>query len=248
MDGNELWRLTVFDEPASCAAPRAILRKMAGGDFGYEILSTLPWERRDYVAKSYGSGRVFIAGDAAHECSPTGGIGMHTGLEEAVNLAWKIAATLDGWGGPSLLASYEIERRPIALRNVAYATRSFNAIASIPGYRSPDEAVVWPKNPPAWLSVPEHLKQQYCYEGSPIFLPDGTPPLPPETLSFVPSARPGSCAPHAWLADGRSTLDLYGGGFTLVRFGGNPPDTARLIEATKAHGVPLREVVIAEPA
>ena len=76
--------------------------------------------------------RVFIAGDAAHECSPTGGIGMHTGLEEAVNLGWKLAAMLEGWGGPALLASYEIERRPIAVRNVELATRSYNAIASHP--------------------------------------------------------------------------------------------------------------------
>ena len=104
----------MFDEPLSKADPDFLLRKMTGGAFPYEMISVSPWERRDYVARSYGQGRILIAGDAAHECSPTGGIGMHTGLEEAVNLGWKLAAMTEGWGGPALLASYEIERRPIA--------------------------------------------------------------------------------------------------------------------------------------
>ena len=92
MDGKELWRLTVFDAPLSDAEPDFLLRKMAGGAFPYEMLSVSPWDRRDYVAESYHQGRVFISGDAAHQCSPTGGIGMHTGLEEIVNLAWKLIA------------------------------------------------------------------------------------------------------------------------------------------------------------
>ena len=112
IDGKELWRLTVFDAPLSKAEPDFLLRKLAGGAFAYEMLNVSPWERRDYVARSYGQGRIFIAGDAAHECSPTGGIGMHTGLEEAVNLGWKLAAVTEGWGGPALLSSYEAERLP----------------------------------------------------------------------------------------------------------------------------------------
>src|SRR5712691_51838 len=102
IDGQELWRLTVFDDPASSQEPDALLRKMAGGAFDYAMLNVARWERRDTVARSYGRGRVFIAGDAAHECSPTGGIGMHTGLEEVVSLAWKLAAVLERWGGPAL--------------------------------------------------------------------------------------------------------------------------------------------------
>src|SRR4029077_8194474 len=134
-----------------------------------------PWERRDYVAHSYGQGRVFIAGDAAHECSPTGGIGMHTGLEEVINLAWKLEAMLRGWGGPALLASYEAERRPIAVRNVEYATRSFNALAAVPGLHKTDALAAWQASPPRWLTVPEHLKSQYFYESSPICAPDEAP-------------------------------------------------------------------------
>jgi 2-polyprenyl-6-methoxyphenol hydroxylase-like FAD-dependent oxidoreductase len=246
IDGKELWRLTVFDQPLSAADPDFLLRKMAGGAFPYEMLSVSPWERRDYVALSYRRGRVFIAGDAAHECSPTGGIGMHTGIEEIMNLGWKLAAMLEGWGGPALLDSYEAERRPIAVRNVEYATRSYVAIASIPGWRGGDETAEWQMDPPRWLSVPEHLKLQYCYEGSPLCVADGSPAPEAETPRFVASTRPGSRAPHAWLPDGRSTRDFFGDGFMLLRLGAAPPDGARLIEAAKARGVPLTEVALAD--
>jgi 2-polyprenyl-6-methoxyphenol hydroxylase-like FAD-dependent oxidoreductase len=247
IDGKELWRLTVFDEPLSAADPDYLLRKMAGGAFPYEMLSVSRWERRDYVAESYRRGRVFIAGDAAHECSPTGGIGMHTGLEEIMNLGWKLAAALEGWGGPALLASYETERRPIAVRNVECATRSFQAIASIPGLRGADDPAAWRIEPPPWLSVPEHLKLQYCYERSPVCAADDAPPPGPETPQFVPSTRPGSRAPHAWLKDGRSTIDLFGEGFVLLRLGVDPPGATPLIDAARTRGVPLSEVTLTDP-
>jgi 2-polyprenyl-6-methoxyphenol hydroxylase-like FAD-dependent oxidoreductase len=246
IDGKELWRLTVFDEPASSQDPGNLLRKMAGAEFPYEILSASRWERRDFVAQSYGQGRVLIAGDAAHECSPTGGIGMHTGLEEVVNLGWKLAAMVDGWGGPALIASYAAERLPIARRNVELATRSFRAIAAVPGLPEID-ASDW-RASPNWLSVPEHLKIQYGYTDSPICIPDGTPPDDPEPPRFTPSTKPGTRAPHAWLADGSSTLDFFGDGFTLLRLGEQPPDCAPLAQAAQARGVPLREIVITDPA
>ncbi len=133
IDGVELWRLTLFHD-LDASDPRALLTHMAGGEFDAEIISVMRWERRDFVASHYGSGRVFLAGDSAHQCSPTYGLGMHTGLEEAVNLAWKLAAVIEGWGGPGLLASYEAERRPIAQRNVSLSTRSFQDITSLPGW------------------------------------------------------------------------------------------------------------------
>jgi hypothetical protein len=98
-----------------------------------------------------------------------------------------------------------------------------------------------------WISVPEHLKTQYCYEDSPICVADGSPALP-DTPQFTPSTRPGSRAPHAWLPDGRSTLDLFGNGFALLRLGADLPDTSRLREAAGAHRVPLAEVAIADPS
>jgi 2-polyprenyl-6-methoxyphenol hydroxylase-like FAD-dependent oxidoreductase len=261
IDGKELWRLTVFDDRAAAADPDARLRRVAGGDFPYEILSVTAWERRDHVAQRYGDGRVFIAGDAAHECSPTGGFGMHTGLEEAVNLGWKLAAVIEGWGGLDLLASYETERRPIALRNVELATRAYRSVAAIPGWRDGREIAndraadpahlvhlaQW-RTDPGRLSPREHVKVQYCYEQSPICVPDGDAVPDWDPQHYVPSTRPGTRAPHAWLADGRSVLDLFGDGFVLLRLGDDPPDAAALLAAAKAQGTPMREHALPDPA
>ena len=97
----------------------AAIRRAVGSDFEFEILSVLPWVRRELVAERYRNGRGFIAGDAAHVMSPTGGFGMNTGIGDAVDLSWKLDATVDGWGGDGLLDSYSAERRPVGVRNVA---------------------------------------------------------------------------------------------------------------------------------
>jgi hypothetical protein len=104
----------------------------------------------------------------------------------------------------------------------------------------------WKANP-AWLSVPEHIKLNYSYDGSPVCVGDGTPPLAMDPARFVPSTRPGTRAPHAWLDDERSTLDLFGDGFVLLRLGADPPDATRLLDAAKAQGVPMRAVALADP-
>src|SRR5262249_54380658 len=170
-----------------------------------------------------------------------------TGLEEIMNLAWKLTAMLEGWGGETLLASYEAERRPIAVRNVEYATRSYNALAAVPGLNQTDALAAWQAAPPRWLTVPEHLKSQSPYEASPICTPDDAPVPAAETAQFVPSTWPGSRAPHAWLADGRSTLDLFGNGFVLLRLGASPPDAGPIAEAAKARGVPLSILSLNDP-
>ena len=84
-----------------------------GCDFEFEVRSAIVWSRREVVASSYRRDRVFLLGDAAHQLSPTGGFGLNTGIGDVTNLAWKLAAVIDGWGGPSCLSSYETERRPI---------------------------------------------------------------------------------------------------------------------------------------
>ncbi len=257
IDGRDLWRLTVFDEKATPGTADEYLRRVVGCDFDYEILSASPWERRDAVAESYGGGRVFIAGDSVHQCSPTGGLGMHTGIGEAVNLAWKLQAMVEGWGGPYLMASYEAERRPIAVRNVDMATRAFRQITGIPGGSAladdgPEGAAQRAALEDAMrnlrrYSVSEIDKAQYCYEGSPVCVPDGTPPAPlDDGTGYVPSARPGTRAPHAWIASGRSMLDLYGDGFVLVDFGGAGNGSA-LAGAMAETGVPCRIERIDDP-
>src|SRR6202163_3368524 len=84
----------------------------------FEMLSVNEWTQHLLCAERYGEGRVFTAGDAAHLVIPTGGLGMNTGVGDAIDISWKLAATLRGWGGPKLLPSYEAERRPIGAINV----------------------------------------------------------------------------------------------------------------------------------
>ena len=235
IDGVELWRLTLFHD-LDASDPQALLTHMAGGAFDGEIISVMRWERRDFVATHYGAGRVFLAGDSVHQCSPTYGLGMHTGLEEAVNLAWKLAAVIQGWGGPRLLASYEAERRPIALRNVALSTRSFQDITSLPGWQEGSGAeplAGWRTNLEK-LGGGEVIKMQYRYEASPMCVYGGDAG---DDVLFV--AQVGARAPHVWLKDGRSTLDLFGSGFVLLVFGGRGAETDKWAEAAHTRNLPL---------
>ena len=252
IDGVELWRLTVFDDPVGETEAADYLRKVAGRDFPFELISVSPWERRDVVADAYGEGRVFIAGDAAHQCSPTGGLGMHTGLEEAVNLAWKLAAVIGGWGGPGLLASYQAERRPVAHRNVALATEAYRLITTIPGL---DAVARGEESPLAGLpegarrySLSTAAKNDYFYADSPICAAgDGDWRINDKEKTSQP-LRLGGRAPHAWLEPGRSTLDLFATGFTLMMFGASEEDGAPLMEAAKSRRVPVKAITISDPA
>ncbi|MFM1815875.1 MAG: hypothetical protein RLZ98_2570 [Pseudomonadota bacterium] len=245
IDGDVLWRLTVFDDPQYVEDPDKALRHMMGADFPYEILSTLPWERRDFVAQSYGRGRVYIAGDAAHQSSPTGGVGMHTGVEDAVNLAWKLTAMVEGWGGPRLLETYEAERKPVAQRNVDLSTSTFEAIRRIPGSAGQERRTTgdW-RDDMDPLYIPDIVRSRYCYKGSQIIAaPDGDEVSPKAGRT---PGRPGWRAPHEWIGDGRSTLDLFGSGFVLLRLGPDAPDAAPLESAARERGVPLTLVTVSD--
>ena len=263
INGRDEWRMSiirssedgrVLDEDEI----RAAIHRAVGCAFDFEILSVMPWRRRELVAETFGEGPVFIAGDAAHAMSPTGGFGMNTGIGDAVDLSWKIDAVLSGWGGKALLASYTPERRPVAERNVREASGNLTRMLSPPA----EPALLDPTPGAAALRrrIGEDLAQAmtrewrtqgihlgYAYEGSPICVPDGTarPSLDPGI--YEPTARPGSRAPHAYLEDGRSTLDLFGGGFVLLRLGPSPPDPGPLAAAAGARGVPIEVVDIAQP-
>jgi len=180
-------------------------------------------------------------------------------LQDAHNLVWKLAAVLSGKAGDGLLATYDSERRPVAMRNAAECSRLFRDAVTLPGDKALDadsaagEAArrryveVLQQNVKAGtVSATEQMKLGICYEDSPVICPDGTPPLP-TTGRYKPSARPGTRAPHGWLADGRSVLDLYGECFILLRLGPEAPDAAPLLAAAGARGVPMRAVALAEP-
>jgi 2-polyprenyl-6-methoxyphenol hydroxylase-like FAD-dependent oxidoreductase len=262
INGRDQWRFSLVGsttmETHSEEVMRSAIIRAVGKEFDFEILSMLPWIRRQLVADSYGTKRVFVAGDAAHLTSPTGGFGMNTGIQDAVNLSWKLAATLDGWGGPGLLESYEVEMRPVAIRNVNEATGNLKRMLS-PRVVSPGPEM-FEDTPEAetkrhefgdaytelmkreWFSIGIHLG--YMFEGSPIVVPDGTPQPADEVQTYKPTARPGSRAPHVWLEPEKSLIDLFGKEFVLLRFGKEAPDGSVLAQAAAARGVPFKIVQI----
>lgn len=255
INGRDHWRMSIIGDrhsrrELSTEDVHAAIRRAVGRDFGYEILTVVPWTRRELVAERYREGRVFIAGDAAHCMSPTGGFGMNTGIGDAVDLSWKLTAVLEGWGGPHLLASYDTERRPVGLRNVREASGNLQRMMS-PG---PNPALLDRTDEGArtretvgrdlaeamsreWNTLGIHLG--YRYESSPIIWLDGTEAPPYEVVTYTQTARPGARAPHAWLSDGRSTLDLFGRDFVLLRLGSEAPDAAPLMTAATERGLPL---------
>lgn len=120
------------DKPPNDATVAAAMRRCVGADIPLQILAHDPWiAGMALVAQKFASGRTFLAGDAAHLFTPTGGFGMNTGIDDAANLAWKLAATLQGWGGGELLSSYETERLPIALRNTEAARKLTENVSTI---------------------------------------------------------------------------------------------------------------------
>jgi 2-polyprenyl-6-methoxyphenol hydroxylase-like FAD-dependent oxidoreductase len=267
VNGADRFRMSIVGAPDkiehSEADIHAALRRAMGREFDYEILSVMRWVRRELVADSFGTQRVLIAGDAAHLMSPTGALGMNSGIQDIVDLGWKLEAMLRGWGGPHLLASYEAERRPVALRNVAVSSANLRRMISTRNERPPPPEI-FHDGPKAdairksygdwftatmrheWFMNGFHLG--YRYDNSPIVVPDGTPAPPDQTSNYTQTARPGARAPHVWLSRGRSTLDVYGRGFVLLRLGRDAPDGAGIVAAAKAKGVPLTVIPLDESA
>ena len=266
IDGRDHFRFSLVGgrdkRPLSDEELTAAVRRAVGRDCEIEIVSTMPWTRRELVADSYGSNRVFLVGDSAHQLSPTGAFGMNTGLQESVDIAWKLEACVRGWGGLNLLASYEIERKPVAARNVAEAARNLARMLETRTVKPPAEIFTPGPNGDAarkaygdwytermsheWFTL--GIQLGYRYDGSPICVPDDTTPPPFDPANYVQSSHAGARAPHVWLADGRSTLDLFGKGFVLLRLGKNAPDPRTLVDAAATRHVPLSVVELDEPA
>jgi 2-polyprenyl-6-methoxyphenol hydroxylase-like FAD-dependent oxidoreductase len=261
INGGDRYRMSIVgsaDKVTHTEADiRDALQRAVGRGFDYELLSVMRWVRRELVADRYATERIFLAGDAAHLMSPTGGFGMNTGIQDAVDLGWKLAARMRGWGGSELLRSYEIERRPVAVRNVTEASSNLGRMLSTRQRLPPPEIFqTGPAGDAArkdygewftqtmrheWFTIGFHLG--YRYDASPAIWPDGTPAPPLETSTYTQTARPGARAPHVWLPDGRSTLDLFGHGFTLLRLGSGAPGCECIQAAAADARVPL--VVVA---
>ena len=262
--GAGLWRLMLLDTPTDFDAGNidcdAYLRRVIKRPISVEWVGHSVWVRRGVVAERYSEGRVHLLGDAVHQVSPTGALGMNTGIADAVDLAWKLEAVEKGWGGTQLLASYDAERRPAGTRNVRHATGFYQGhldldkgIAAIEDATSEGDALREKLGPQLINGVGAMFRTHgvqlgYRYDDSPICIPDGTPAPADQAAEYIATARPGARAPHAWLADGRSTLDLYGRGYTLLRLGTDAPEVTALIAAASARAMPLNPVALADPA
>ncbi|MFG2892540.1 FAD-dependent oxidoreductase [Streptomyces sp. NPDC048248] len=181
-----------------------IRRAVGVPDLDIEITGKAPWHAAERVAERYASGRVFLAGDSAHEMSPTGAFGSNTGIQDAHNLAWKLAAVLQGWAGPGLLETYASERQPVAKATSARASAR-SAEHSHPGY-SPAPGAGGRGKPGGVLTV----ALAYRYPRGAVIGVDPELPVVPERMQLT--GEPGSRAPHMWVrraGDRLSTLDLY---------------------------------------
>jgi 2-polyprenyl-6-methoxyphenol hydroxylase-like FAD-dependent oxidoreductase len=258
---NALWRIMAFNSGGRTPETvdrDALVRRAVGRPIDVEWAGLSIWTRRSAVAERYSNGRVFLAGDAVHQLSPTGALGMNTGIGDAVDLGWKLAAVIHGWGGPELMASYDAERRPVGLRNVAMTTEFFltqdqygGGLAVIDqdsneGRRLRSQLGERLVRDVGAMFRTNGLQLGYRYENSSICVSDNSAAPPDEPGDYVPSARPGSRAPHVDLRDGRSILDLFGRGFVLLQFGGDAPDGSSLEAAAAARGVPLESVPLHE--
>jgi hypothetical protein len=200
-----------------------------GENIDFKIIDNKPWTAgHALVADRFGEGRVILCGDSAHLFTPTGGFGLNTGNDDAFNLGWKLAALTQGWGGPALLASYEIERQPIAQRNTAAGKTLARSVGAVPigdaindASREGDAAR---KTAADFLST---FGEEFAslgvqlgarYDNSPIIVGDGSAAPPDDPAIYAPSSVPGGRAPHLWLDGHRSLYDQLGTGFTLLRF------------------------------
>ena len=261
LDGRELWRLGLrgkyYFDNAETVDASALIAGVVGKPVPHEVVSVLRWIARDLVADHYRAGRVFLAGDAAHQNTPSGGFGLNTGMGDAADLGWKLAAVFQGWGGRGLLNSYETERRPVAERIVKQAAGNFMRDRRRPSHpkiaedspegerarREMGEAIVSSQTS---VYLTDGTALGYVYDPSPICWSDGALSQPPSISQYRPTTRPGARAPHAWLPDGRSTLDLFGRGFVLMRLGADAPDSAALEAALARRGVPAAVAAIAD--
>jgi 2-polyprenyl-6-methoxyphenol hydroxylase-like FAD-dependent oxidoreductase len=245
------------DESATTAdEAKAAFQRACGTPIECEVLSFLTWTAgHALVAGNMQRGRVFLGGDAAHLFTPTGGLGYNTAIEDAVNLGWKLASVVKGVSPATLLDSYEVERRPVALRNTDYAGRfadSLGFFAAVPEIEDDTEAGNEARRA-AGAYLEQHARAEFNipgvtfggrYDGSPIIVSDGSLPPPDAANVYVPSACPGGRAPHAWLEHGVSLYDLLGFEWTLLQFDDIVSANGPFSEVARALGADLKLVTL----
>ena len=257
-DSRRYWTLHAAVE--TDAEMKQRFEAVVGVPLRYEMVYCGEWRQNLLLAERYGAGRVFLAGDAVHLVIPAGGLGMNTGVGDAFDLSWKLAATLDGWGGPGLLGSYEIERRQIGERNIGasrYAAEGYRNWRRAIGPRIADDTPAGEADR-AQLAVTADREQRkvnemngaelgYRYVDSPII--DDVPGGPEHLFrDYRPTTWPGARLPHVWLADGTPIQDhIPTTAYTLLCLNG-VGGTEALEAAFRAQGAPLKILDIASDA
>jgi 2-polyprenyl-6-methoxyphenol hydroxylase-like FAD-dependent oxidoreductase len=215
----------LVDDPT----PSVLLEDVFRINVPFEILNVALWHQNLLVAERYSDRRVFLAGDAVHLMIPTAGLGMNTGVGDAIDLSWKLAGTLAGWGGSNLLSSYELERRPVGLHNRDVAGR---AAAGFGAWRAACRSEIDNDTPEGEANrkevatiaaVSQRLSHEmigtelgYSYAGSPLICADDEAPPVLVDDQYQPTTRPGSRVPHVWDDDGQPLHDRIGNEFTLI--------------------------------
>jgi len=241
-------------ERTSAAGAAGLFDSAAGARIDATILSCDTWTAgHALVADRFRRGRILLGGDAAHLFTPAGGLGYNTAVEDAVNLGWKLAATIKGVAAPRLVDSYELERRPAAVRNTGYA----RAFAESLGRFVPEDGLEdnGPRGERLRRAAGQYLERHgraefnipgitfgTRYAESPVIVYDGSAAAPDSANSYEPSASPGGRAPHVWLDDGVSLFDTFGFEWTLLRLGPAPPDGTGLVDAARRLGIELEVV------
>jgi 2-polyprenyl-6-methoxyphenol hydroxylase-like FAD-dependent oxidoreductase len=253
-DSTKHWTLHAVVDKAEDMAVQ--FERTIGVPVSYELLYVGEWKQNLLLADCYASGRVFLAGDAVHLVIPTGGLGMNTGVGDAIDLSWKLDATLRGWGGPNLLPSYEIERRQVGERNVGasrYASLGRRKWRSQhrPNIRDATSEGQATRDNLARVANVEQRKTNemigaelgYRYVGSPVIWDE---PGGPEHLlrEYIPTTWPGARLPHVWLREGRSVHDAIGDGYSLLRLGRSNADTSGVERALQARHAPVDVLTI----
>jgi 2-polyprenyl-6-methoxyphenol hydroxylase-like FAD-dependent oxidoreductase len=263
IDGRENWLIhnhlnredETFESVDRDRSIRAILG--VGADFQYEILSKEDWIGRRLVADRFRNGRAFICGDAAHLWMPYAGYGMNAGIADATNLAWLLAAVLQGWADPAILDAYEAERLPITEQVSRFAMEMAGKVL---GQRRtvPDEIEFEGREGDAvrrrvGQAAYDLNVQQYCcgglnfgyfYDASPIIVYDGESQPAFTMADFTPSTVPGCRVPLLKLPDGRPIYDALGPGYTLLRRDRDVAVTS-FVDAMRSAGVPIAMVDVA---
>ena len=236
---------------------RRIFAEASGMDIPIDILSTGVWiAGHSLVAERYQRGRVFIAGDAAHLFTPTGGLGYNTAVGDAVNLGWKLAAVLKGQAQPALLDTYEQERRPIGLRNTAYAREFADSVGlfEVTPALEADDGTGAQLRAQASEVLGAHVRREFNIPGvtfgervdaSPIVFGDPAQAPADQANAYLPSTRPGGRLPHRWLNGERSLYDRLGFEWTVLAPPHAVAEAERLARAGHAAGLEVTVLTLA---